>query len=202
MWSPSCRPSLLSKHQTCPSSSSPVPGVFSQHLSGKTKKGACWNQSSVFNIIVTTIKTISIRQNQRAGEEDFSGTREASRKPGGSWNPPLGPNHQGPGVLTKTHAAPEAGFGDCVGLTLSTRVQILCPETPCLLFTSVCLAPWRSPTSEFRVLPWVTCGLSFLHLVTFTWGQEPLNGLLLCILLGENLWRCHINIIVYHRPNL
>ena len=76
--------------------------------------------------------------------------REASRNPLIS---ALGPSHQGPGVLTKTHAAPDAGFGDRVGLTPSTRVRILYPETLCLLFTSVCLAPWIFPTSELRVLP-------------------------------------------------
>ena len=86
---PSHRPSLLSRHQTCPLSSSHVPGVFSQHLSGKTKNGACWNQGSVFNIILRAVETVSIRENQRAGEEDFSGTREASRNPGGSRNPLL-----------------------------------------------------------------------------------------------------------------
>ena len=133
------------------------------------------------------------------GREKLPGTQE---DPGTHSFSPLGPNHQGPGVLAKTHAAREAGFGDRVGLTLSTWVRILCPETQCLLFTSVCLAPWRSPASELRVLPWFTCGLSSLHLGTFTWGQASLNLLLLCVLLGENLWWYHINTIVYHRPNL
>ena len=41
-----------------------------------------------------------------------------------------------------------------------------------------------------------TCGpFSSLHLATFTWGQVPLSRLLLCVLLSENLWWCHINVI-------
>ena len=68
---------------------------------------------------------------------------------------------------------------------------------------SICLpcvlSPWRFPTSELRVLPWLTCGpFSSLPLVTFTWGQTPLGGFLLCVLLSENLWWCYINIIAYH----
>ena len=44
LWSPSGQPSLLSRDQTCPSSSSPASGVFSQHFSGKRKDQACQNQ--------------------------------------------------------------------------------------------------------------------------------------------------------------
>ena len=65
LWSPSSRPSLLSRDQTCPSSPSPAPGVFSQHISGPRKERACQNQGSVFNIIMTAVKTVIITQNQR-----------------------------------------------------------------------------------------------------------------------------------------
>ena len=60
LWSPSSRPSLLSRDQTCPLSPSPAPGVFSQYLSGTRKDWACQNQSSVFNIIMTAVKTVNI----------------------------------------------------------------------------------------------------------------------------------------------
>ena len=63
--SPSSRSSLLSRDQTCPSSPSPAPGVFSQHLSGTRKDRACQNQGNVFDIIMTGVKTVNITQNQR-----------------------------------------------------------------------------------------------------------------------------------------
>ena len=64
LWSPSGQLSLLSREQTCPSSSSPASGVFSQHFR-ENKNQACQNQGSVFNIIMTPVKTINITQNQR-----------------------------------------------------------------------------------------------------------------------------------------
>ena len=39
--------------------------MFSQHLSGTRKDRACQNQGSVFNIIMTAVKTVIITQNQR-----------------------------------------------------------------------------------------------------------------------------------------
>ena len=57
LWSPSSRSSLFSREQTSPSSSSPASGVFSQHLSGTRKDRAWQNQGSVFNIIMTAVKT-------------------------------------------------------------------------------------------------------------------------------------------------
>ncbi|KAI4560107.1 hypothetical protein MJT46_012345 [Ovis ammon polii x Ovis aries] len=45
-WRPLSRQSLLSRDQTCPSSPSPAPGVFSQHFSGTRKDRACQNQGS------------------------------------------------------------------------------------------------------------------------------------------------------------
>ena len=63
--SPSSRSSLLSRDQTCPSSPSPAPGMFSQHLSGTRKDRACQNQGNVFDIIMTAVKTVNTTQNQR-----------------------------------------------------------------------------------------------------------------------------------------
>ena len=39
--------------------------MFSQHLSETRKNQACQNQGSVFNIIVTAVKTVNITWNQR-----------------------------------------------------------------------------------------------------------------------------------------
>ena len=78
------------------------------------------------------------------------------------------------GVLTKGHVTPGAGSGDCVGLTPDTWVGILYLGT---LYLLCVLSPWRFPTSELRVLPWLTCGpFPSVHLVAFTWGQAPWVG--------------------------
>ena len=61
LWSAFNRPSLFSRDQTYPSSSSPAPRVLSsQHLSRTRKDWACQKQSSVFNVIMTAIKTVNI----------------------------------------------------------------------------------------------------------------------------------------------
>lgn len=131
----------------------------------KTRKNqACQNQGSVFNIIMTPVKTINITQNQRdkrrtslgqCGGEETDPTSLCC--PRGYRNPlvfTLGaqaaetwcPNHgQGtpsggsgevvsPWRLWKWDS-PGTGSGDCVGLTPSTWVRILYPENTCLLFT-------------------------------------------------------------------
>ena len=49
------------------------------------------------------------------------------------------------GVLTKGYVTPGAGSGDCVGLTPSSWVRILYPETPYLLFTWSVPGPLRDP---------------------------------------------------------
>ena len=103
------------------------------------------------------------------------------------------------GVLTKGHVSPGAGPGDCVGLTPHMG-QDPVPGDP--VSAQCVLSPWTFPTSELRVLPWLTCvPFSSLHLVAFIWGQAPLGGLLLCIMLSENLWWCHISIIAYPISN-
>ena len=58
---------LLSRDQTCPSSSSPASGVFSQLLSGTRKDQACQNQGSVFNMIMTAIETVNITEPKGKG---------------------------------------------------------------------------------------------------------------------------------------
>ena len=72
----------------------------------------------------------------------------------------------------------------------------ICTQKPHIYSLAQCgLSPLRFLTSELRVLPWLTSGpFSSLHLVTFTWGQVHLSGLLLCVVLSENLWWCQINI--------
>ncbi|KAM7234696.1 hypothetical protein CapIbe_013516 [Capra ibex] len=100
----------------------------------------------VFSIIATGVKAVNITQNQKEkgrtalgqvwGEE--TGPALLSAIPGGYRNPltsalrtqqaeTWGPN-QG-------SSTPGAGSGDCVGLTPSTWVRILYPETPNLRFT-------------------------------------------------------------------
>ena len=64
---------MLSRDQTCPSSSSPASGVFSQHLSRTTKDRDCQHQGSVFSIIMTAVKTVNIIEPE-GKEKDFSGT--------------------------------------------------------------------------------------------------------------------------------
>ena len=62
--SPSSRhPYSLSRDQTCPSSSSPASGVFSQILSGIREDPECQHHGSVLNIITMAVKTVNITQN-------------------------------------------------------------------------------------------------------------------------------------------
>ena len=58
--SPSSRLSTLSRDQTCPSSSSPASGEFSQHFSRTTKDRDCQHQGSVFSIIVIAVISVNI----------------------------------------------------------------------------------------------------------------------------------------------
>ena len=172
--------------------------MFSQCLSGTRKDGACQNQGSVFNIIMTAVKTVNITQNQR--EE----TRTSLGKTSGEEIDPtllstilgvyrnplvstLGSQRR-PGVLTKGRATPDAGSGEVVspwrlwkcvprcrlwglcGLTPSTWVRILCTRRPhaCSL-PAVCLVSSEIPNTELRVFPRLTCGpVPSLHLVAFT----------------------------------
>ena len=55
----------LSGGQTCPSSSSPVSDVFPQNPSGITEDPGWQHRGSVFNTIMTAVKTVNITQNQR-----------------------------------------------------------------------------------------------------------------------------------------
>ena len=76
--SPSSRhPYSLSRDQTCPSSSSPASGVFSQNLSGIREDPECQHHGSVLNIITMAVKTVNITQNRR----------ECGRAGGGAWVP-------------------------------------------------------------------------------------------------------------------
>ena len=59
LWSPSSWPPLLSRDQAC------AWCVFCEHLSGTRKDRACKNLGSLFNIIMTALKTVTITQNQR-----------------------------------------------------------------------------------------------------------------------------------------
>ena len=49
-------------------------GVFSQCLSGTRKDGACQNQGSVFNIIMTAVKTVNITESQKEERKTSNGT--------------------------------------------------------------------------------------------------------------------------------
>ena len=76
--SPSSRhPYSLSRDQTCPSSSSPASGVFSQNLSGIREDPECQHHGSVLNIITMAVKPVNITQNRR----------ECGRAGGGTWVP-------------------------------------------------------------------------------------------------------------------
>ena len=59
LWSPSSWPPLLGRDQAC------AWCVFCQHFSGTRKDRVCKNQGSLFNIIMTALKTVTITQNQR-----------------------------------------------------------------------------------------------------------------------------------------
>ena len=62
--SPSSRhPYSLSRDQTCPSSSSPASGVFSQNFSGIRDDPECQHHGSVLNIIMMAVKIVNITQN-------------------------------------------------------------------------------------------------------------------------------------------
>ena len=63
--SPSSRLSILSRDRTCPLSSSPASGVFSQNLCGITKDQDCQHQGSVFNVTLTAVTTVNITENRR-----------------------------------------------------------------------------------------------------------------------------------------
>ena len=171
LWSHSSRPSLLSRDQTCPSSPSPVSGVFSQHLSGTRKDQACQNQGSVFNIIMTAVKTVNITQTQREKKRTSLGqcgerrpTLPLSIIPGGYRSPlasalgaqtaePWGPNQrswaQAQGLWIVWLSAHPYGSGSCV----------LRDHIPGLYLQCV-LSRLRFPTSALWVLPWLTCGPS------------------------------------------
>ena len=113
---------LLSRDQTCPSSSSPASGVFSQLLSGTRKDRACQNQGGAFNMIMTAIETVNITEPKGKGRTSVGQCGE--RRPtlpfflpfqevtGTPSFPPLGSNQQRPGVLTKGRGAPGAGTGE------------------------------------------------------------------------------------------
>ena len=119
--SPSGQPSLLSRDQTCPLSSSPASGVFSQHFSGKIEDQACQNQS-VCPTLSCCYKNGQYHTEPK-GKEDFSGkvwgegTNPAllSTVPGGYRNPLISTLRTQPeetGVLSKGHATPGAGPGE------------------------------------------------------------------------------------------
>ena len=122
--------------------------------------------------------------------------------------PPSGPKQQRHHVLPKGHGTRCRIWGG--GVILET-VEV-CPQVLGFMWVSahphgsgscvhrdhtsaLCLqcvlSPRRFPKSEVRVLPWLTCGP-----FSSPCGIH-LSGLLLCVLLSENLWRRHIN-IAYH----
>ena len=213
LWFPSSRPSLLSRDQTWPSSPSPESGMFSQHLSGTRKDRACQNQGSVFNIIMTAVETVIITQNQKVKRRTSLGQvwgeetdPTLSTMPRGYRNPlvfTLGAEAAETVCPNQGSWEPWCWVWGLCGSHPIHKGQASVPGNP---ISALCLQrvlfSLKYLTSELRVLPWLTCGpFSSLHLVTFTWGQAPLSGLLLCILENENLWRCCINIIAYHMSN-
>ena len=148
LWSPSSRPSLLSRDQTCPSSPSPAPGVFSQHISGPRKERACQNQGSVFNIIMTAVKTVNITAEPKGGGERRTSLGQVwgqETKPtlistipavtGTHSFPPLGPNQQRLGVLTKGRGPRCRVWGLCGSHPFHMGQDPVYMETTCLLFT-------------------------------------------------------------------
>ena len=198
---PQERPDLALVSQPC------VWCVLSQHLSGTRKDRACQNQGSVFNVIMTTVETVNIAQNQRErGRLLWTSVKR------GDW-PYTSCYHPGGyrNTLTSTLGAqlaetwwPNQGSGT-PGLAIVWAHPIHMGQVPVpggpisALYLQCVLSPQSFPTSELRVVPWLTCGpFSSLHLVAFTWGQAPLSGLLFCVLLSENVWRCHINTIADH----
>ena len=98
---------------------------------------------------------------------------------------------------------PGTGSGDYASLNPIHMGQDPVPRDHIsALYLQFVLAPPKFPASELRVLPWLTGGpFPSLHLVAFVWGQAALSGFLLCDLLSENLWWCHVNLTAYHRSN-
>ena len=173
LWSSSGRPFLLSRDQTCPSSPSPASGVFFQHPSGTRKDLVYQNQGSVFNIIMTAVKTVNFTQNQveeRTSQGQVWGQETdplLSTVPGdyrnplvstlgaqpaetwcpnqGLWDPP-----QVRGLGRWCHLgkcgsmAPGAGSEDYVGLTHTWSG--ICTQKPYISFLpAVCLVPSEIP---------------------------------------------------------
>ena len=188
--------------------------VFCQHLSATRKDRACKNQGSVFNIIMTALKTVIITQNEREkrrtslgklwGEKTdhtllFYHHRSLQKlihftlgaQPAETWCP------------NRRSCNPRYRVWGLCGSHPIHMGQDPVPGNPISVLHLQCvLSPRWVPTSELRVLTWLTCGpFSSLHRVAFTWGQAPLCGLLLCVLLSENLWWCHINITAYPLSN-
>ena len=69
---------LLSRNQTCPSSSSPASGVFSQLLSRTRKDRACQNQGGA-HIIMTAIETVTITEPKGKGRTSLG--QRGERRP-------------------------------------------------------------------------------------------------------------------------
>ena len=131
--------------------------MFSQHLSETRKNQACQNQGSVFNIIVTAVKTVNITWNQREkrrtslrqvwGEEtdpavlsDILGSyrnplvstfgAQAAETPcptQGSWDQV---QDLGRWCHLGDCGSVSPGAGVCVGLSPSTWVRVLCTQRP------------------------------------------------------------------------
>ena len=136
------------KRTDLPVSPSPASGVCSQHLSGTRKEQPCQTQGSVFNIIMTAVKTVNITAEPKGGGERRTSLGQVwgqETKPtlistipavtGTHSFPPLGPNQQRLGALTKGRGPRCRVWGLCGSHPFHMGQDPVYMETTCLLFT-------------------------------------------------------------------
>ena len=136
--------------------------MFSQHLSETRKNQACQNQGSVFNIIVTAVKTVNITWNQREKRRTSLGQ---------VWGEETGPtsfchprrlevptcfHFRGPAETWCPNQGSWEPRGRAWGLRGSHPIHVDQDPVPgdyiSALYLCV-LSPLRLTTSELRVLP-------------------------------------------------
>ena len=229
LWLPSGQPSLLSRDLTCPSSSSPASGVYSQHFSGKRKDQAYQNQGGCSTL--SWCYKNSQYHTEPKGKENFSGINVGrgeetdptlfSTVPGICKNPLVSilgaqlaetwcsnqglcdPRCRvwGGGVALETTCVPECQVWRlCRSHPIRVGQEPVSRDPISALYLQ-CLVPSEIPNLWIESVAWLTCGPFLLSPCHIHLRSGPLSESLLCVLLSENLWWCHIHFIAYHISN-
>ena len=141
--------------------------MFSQHLSETRKNQACQNQGSVFNIIVTAVKTVNITWNQREKRRTSLGqvwgeeTDPAllSTVPGGYRNVTLRVQPAETWYPKQGSCDPRCWvWGRCGPHPICMGQEPVPGDPTSALYFQRVSSPLRFPTSELRLLPWLTHG--------------------------------------------